>query len=213
MAQPLPPDRVDAILNSAIVQYVGFGWRIESRYRDQAVLVKGGTANHALHALATFFLCGLWLPVWVAVMIGDSPKRVVLTVDAYGQIHAGGAPFAVPAAPRFNGNQHAIAMANMRRELRRQSRELARDVILARDLRIGRPDLPRHYDDGGLIDVNHVPAQALTVITGITPSMAEHIVKIRETVTGFHSAEELSAVAQLPPHLTPEIVEYGIFLP
>ncbi|WP_344839693.1 ComEA family DNA-binding protein [Actinocorallia longicatena] len=204
---------MEAILNSAIVQYAGFGWRIETRYRDQAVLVRGGTTNHVAHALATFLMCGLWLPVWVVFAVADAPKRVVLSVDAYGQVHAGGAPFTAPPAPRFNGNQHAIAVATMRRRLRQESRELSRDTILARDLRIGRPDLPRHYDDGGLIDINHVPAATLTAITGITPELAEHIVTVREHVTAFASAEELSAVAQLPPHLTPEIVEYGLFLP
>ena len=33
--------------------------------------------------------------------------------------------------------------------------------MLARELRIGRPDLPRQYDDGGLVDVNNVPVGVL----------------------------------------------------
>jgi hypothetical protein len=42
---------------------------------------------------------------------------------------------------------------------RRQARELAkRNPVLARDLNIGRPDVPHDYNDGGLVDVNQVPA-------------------------------------------------------
>jgi hypothetical protein len=44
---------------------------------------------------------------------------------------------------------------------------------LAAELRIGRPDLPRHFDDGGLIDVNTVPAQVLSRLPGLRPEEAE----------------------------------------
>jgi hypothetical protein len=212
----LPQDRIEAVLHSVISQHVAMGWRLESRFANQVVFVRGGQTNHAAHALITFLLCGLWLPIWIVLAVVEQEKRTVLSVDEQGRLLQGGMPyqgFAPPPVQRFNGNAQAIAMANMRRQLRRQAREHARDVVLARDLRIGRPDLPRHYDDGGLIDVNHVPAPVLTAITGITPEMAEHIVQVRSQVVGFSSAEELAAVAALPPHLTPEIREYGIFLP
>ena len=46
--------------------------------------------------------------------------------------------------------------------LRREARRLQQDnPVLAQELKIGRPDLPRGYDDGGLVDVNHVPAAIL----------------------------------------------------
>jgi len=220
---PLPPDRREAILNSVIMQHVGLGWRLESRFAHQVVLARDHEVNHALHAVITVLVCGLWLPVWLIAMIaGSSPQRAFITVDPYGNILHGGMPFTgVPMAPqpwlnpasRFNQNAHAIAMANMRRELRWQARQHARDFVLARDLRIGRPDLPRQYDDGGLIDMNHAPAGVMTAISGITPDLANHIVQIRSKVHSFTSAEELSVVADLPPHLTPELVEYAIFLP
>jgi hypothetical protein len=34
--------------------------------------------------------------------------------------------------------------------------------------KIGRPDLPREYDDGGLVDVNHVPAAVLAAPLGLS---------------------------------------------
>jgi len=112
------------------------------------------------------------------------------------------------------GNEHAIEIVRRRRALRRQARGLARtDPALARELRIGRPDLPRHYDDGGLVDVNHAPVEALRHLPGITRELAERIDRVRTDVGTFVSAEELSATAGLPPALTPELAEFALFLP
>ncbi|MFC0864131.1 ComEA family DNA-binding protein [Sphaerimonospora cavernae] len=119
--------------------------------------------------------------------------------------------FGVPGA---SANDQAVAYAQHRRALREQARELAeRDPSMARELRIGRPDLPRQYDDGGLVDVNHAPARVIADLPGMTPALAEQVVKVRETVDSFVSAEDLSAAASLPPNLTPELAEYTIYLP
>jgi hypothetical protein len=37
----------------------------------------GGGVNHALHAVLTFFTCGLWLPVWILMAIFGSGSRSV----------------------------------------------------------------------------------------------------------------------------------------
>ncbi|MBC6463456.1 ComEA family DNA-binding protein [Actinomadura sp. HBU206391] len=111
------------------------------------------------------------------------------------------------------GNEAAIETVRRRRILRHRARELARtDVALARELRIGRPDLPRHYDDGGLVDINRAPAGVLATLPGVTPALAARIERIRAEAGGFVSAEELSALAGLPPDLTSELAEYGLFL-
>lgn len=111
-------------------------------------------------------------------------------------------------------NERAIALARRRRLMRAKARELAaREPGLAKELGIGRPDLPRRYDDGGLIDVNHAPAKALTRLPGVTEEMARRIVEVRAQTGGFVSAEELSTLAGLPPALTADLAEYGIFLP
>ena len=107
----------------------------------------------------------------------------------------------------------AEAEARHRRELRVRAAELAlSDPAMAAEMRIGRPDLERSYDDGGLIDINHVPAHALTGIPGVTPELAARIVQVRDQTGGFVSAEEAAAMADLPPALTPRLSEYGIFL-
>ena len=110
-------------------------------------------------------------------------------------------------------NEAVVARVKRRRLLREKARELAAaDPGLAKELRIGRPDLPRQYNDGGLVDVNHAPAEALTLLPGITPELAGKIERVREEAGGFMSAEELSAVAGLPPSLTSDLADYAVFI-
>lgn len=120
-------------------------------------------------------------------------------------------------APAPTGNQAAIADVRRMRDLRTQARAVAaEDHRMAKELGIGRPDLAaggRRYEDGGLIDVNHVPAPVLATLPGITPELAANIVTARDQTDGFVSAEELSALAGLPPQLTSDLAEYVIFLP
>jgi hypothetical protein len=75
---------------------------------------------------------------------------------------------------------------------------LRQEPALARDLRIGRPDLPRHYDDGGLVDVNNVPEHVLTTALGITRDEARRIVAERQRTGGFTSVDEIAARGLLP---------------
>jgi hypothetical protein len=111
------------------------------------------------------------------------------------------------------GNEAAIESVRRSRVLRLRARELAgNDAALARELRIGRPDLPRRYDDGGLVDINRAPAAVLATLPGVTPELADRIEQVRAEAGGFVSAEELSALAGLPPELTSELAEYGLFL-
>jgi hypothetical protein len=216
---PLSPDQRRSILNNAVMRQISLGWRVEAQFDTQAALVTAGRVNHLLHAILTAVTCGTWLPVWIILAISGAEKHVTITVDENGVVLINGrpaplpGPVAGPPPPAMDGNAQAVAAAHARRELRRRAREQAKDVALARELCIGRPDLPRHYDDGGLIDINHVAPPALTMLTGVTPEIAERIVAIREQVGGFSSAEELAATADLHPDLLPEINEYGIFLP
>jgi hypothetical protein len=122
--------------------------------------------------------------------------------------------FDLSGSEGLGGNEAAIEWVRRQRLLRQKARDLAqRDPGLARELRIGRPDLHRRYDDGGLVDVNHAPASSLETLPGITRELADRIERIRSEAGGFSSAEELSAVAALPPALTPDLAEFGLFLP
>lgn len=100
------------------------------------------------------------------------------------------------------------------RARRERSREiLANDPDLARDLRIGRTDLPHEYDDGGLVDLNTVTAATLTSQLGIDPAQAQRIVEGRTSLGGFQRVEDLVALTDLPVATFDAIKEHLIVLP
>ncbi|SEM23170.1 ComEA family DNA-binding protein [Streptacidiphilus jiangxiensis] len=108
----------------------------------------------------------------------------------------------------------AVTAALDRRARRAQARALAeRDPALARELGIGRPDLPHQYDDGGLADVNHAPAPVLAGLPGMTPEAADRIVAARGECGGFGSVAELEVWAELPAELAEELADRLVFLP
>ncbi|WP_431877059.1 BTAD domain-containing putative transcriptional regulator [Micromonospora marina] len=81
------------------------------------------------------------------------------------------------------------------------------------DLRIGRPDLPRAYDDGGLVDVNSVPDHVIAGLPGLTRSQAQHVVVDRRMRGPYTSMEELASRCLLPAAATDSLRELLIFLP
>lgn len=92
-----------------------------------------------------------------------------------------------------------VELARERRRRRQSALQVLRqEPALARDLRIGRPDLPRQYDDGGLVDVNNVPEHVLTTALGITRDEARRIVAERQRTGGFASVDEIAARGLLP---------------
>ncbi len=85
------------------------------------------------------------------------------------------------------------------RQRRAESAALAAgDPALARDLKIGRPDQPRQYDDGGLVDINGAPASVLVSHLGLTTAQAESVVAARGQLGRFQSPEELTTFTDLP---------------
>jgi DNA uptake protein ComE-like DNA-binding protein len=120
-------------------------------------------------------------------------------------------PAAAALDPRQR-NQQALAAARDRIERRKDARHLLQhDPDLAREMRIGRPDLPRDYDDGGLVDVNHVPGTVLETQLGLTPGEATDVLAARDKLGKFSSADELCAYTELPPDRVDELRELMIF--
>lgn len=104
------------------------------------------------------------------------------------------------------GEQATLVAARQRKARRAEARALvASDPVLASELGIGRPDLRRGHDDGGLVDVNHVPAEVLAADLEMTPEVARQVVDAREHLGGFHSAEEMIVYCE---GVTPQRVEY-----
>jgi hypothetical protein len=109
-------------------------------------------------------------------------------------------------------NQDAIAEAKSRIERRKQARRLVEtDPALARDLHIGRPDLARDYDDGGLVDVNHVPAAVLAADLDLTPDEVTDVIAARDKLGKFTSADEVCAYTDLSPDRVDELRDLMIF--
>jgi hypothetical protein len=109
-------------------------------------------------------------------------------------------------------NQEAVHGARARIERRNDARRMVQaNPALARELRIGRPDLPRQYDDGGLVDVNRVPGYVLAGQLGLTQQEVTNLIAARDKLGEFTSADELRGYAELPPGRVDELRDLMIF--
>ncbi|MGY1813267.1 ComEA family DNA-binding protein [Blastococcus sp. SYSU D00820] len=110
-------------------------------------------------------------------------------------------------------SDEVLALAMQGRERREAARELAtRDPVLARKLGIGRPDLGRGYDDGGLVDVNTAPAEVIAEVCRIDRAQADAIVAARDRRGSYYNVGELVVDVALPPYDTHQVQERGIVL-
>ena len=108
----------------------------------------------------------------------------------------------------------AVAAVLQARQRREEARAIAaRDVNLARELRIGRPDLQRQFDDGGLVDLNHAPAPVMVQLLGLSEADVAQVIEARDRIGGFSSAEEVIAYTELSPALIDGLRERLLFLP
>ena len=124
------------------------------------------------------------MPAFLAMWLGGVAHVVALQMIIQRRA-AAPAPAPVPEDP-------ALVAAERRAARRDEARAiLASKPALAAELRIGRPDLAREYDDGGLVDVNHVPAAVLATQLDLPESLAESVVAERDRVGGFSSPDEL----------------------
>ena len=113
---------------------------------------------------------------------------------------------------RPDGGPPGVAEERARRRLREQYRRLAQDdPYLASSMRIGRPDLPRTVDDGGLLDINAIPAECLGPCAGLPAEEARRVVDARRQAGPFTSVDELAVYADLPEHTAIMLRERAIF--
>ena len=106
----------------------------------------------------------------------------------------------------------ALTTARTRMRRREQARELAAsNPVLARELGVGRPDVPHDYDDGGLVDVNHVPGQVLQESLGLTAAESAAIILVREQLGRFSGPDELTAYTELPPDRVDALRDWLLF--
>ncbi len=107
----------------------------------------------------------------------------------------------------------AIASVLAARARRDEARRLAgADPQMARELRIGRPDLPRAYDDGGLVDLNSAPANAIANICGIHIAVAALIVNARAAGITFTTIEDVFSFTDIPYPLWDRIRDRAVVI-
>ncbi|QGN46737.1 BTAD domain-containing putative transcriptional regulator [Micromonospora sp. WMMD558] len=112
------------------------------------------------------------------------------------------------------GGSRAGRAAEKRRLRREHARLLLHYHPAARDeLRIGRPDLPRTFDDGGLIDVNSVSEAVLADLPGLTTDQCRQVAVDRWLRGPYGSVEELAGRCMLPPASTERLRDVLLFLP
>ena len=111
-------------------------------------------------------------------------------------------------------SKDAVANARALRKQRERARALiAKDPQLAVEAGIGRPDLPGVHDDGGLVDVNRVPAESLNTLPGLGLSLAQRIVETRQKVGGYASLDDLIDTLDLNPRDLDDARDRMAFIP
>jgi DNA uptake protein ComE-like DNA-binding protein len=82
---------------------------------------------------------------------------------------------------------------------------------VAREIGIGRPDLPGARA-AGLVDVNNAPHDVLLTLPGIDDALATRIIELRTQENGFSSVVELGADLDLPGDQVEQLRDQCVFL-
>ncbi len=144
----------------------------------------------------------LMLAVIVAAVLQQRPLRQ----EVYG-------PTGRYARESAKRPDPAVAAVSLARAKRAAARALAeRDPLMARELRVGRPDLPRQYDDGGLVDLNDAPAEVIADGCRVPLAMARAVVAARERLGRFTSVDEVLVYADVDAASAECVRDKGIVL-
>lgn len=112
-------------------------------------------------------------------------------------------------SPLLEASERAAARLRERRE----GHQLARhNPSLAREMGLGRPDIPGAAD-AGLVDVNNASAMALAGLPGVDDELATRIVEARAAIRGFSSVEDMGIALDLDGDLVERLRDTVIFLP
>ncbi|MEU4624538.1 BTAD domain-containing putative transcriptional regulator [Actinoplanes sp. NPDC023801] len=169
------------------------------------------TARDALVASGYFLAV---IGVLVLEMIDPSDPDAALLSDAetIGILLA----LALIAVAAAHGALLAAHPGDSRRS--RAQRELARmyatfHPAAARQAGIGRPDLMRSFDDGGLVDLNHAPAQEIARLHGMNPIEAHRIAVDRYENGPYRGPEDLVLRGLLRPRTLQRLAPWLICVP
>jgi hypothetical protein len=182
-------------------------------------------------ALRTLALIYTAIDVFLVVLLAITPERkpdgssgneVISTIGGFtvcavlvvACIQLRGIRRAVYAGPRALpiDADPLVARALAARQRREEARRMwTSDPALARELGVGRPELRRGFDDGGLVDLNSVPAPVIAGVCGIDPAQAEAIVAARTARGGtFYNLGELFVDVPLPADVQGVLAERAL---
>lgn len=159
--------------------------------------------------------------VWILAFLGDKDREGVLT-GLTGDLASAAFLVNLIASvtvaimvrnPEEEPLPPGVAEGLARRRLREQYREIATsDRALARTMLVGRPDLPRTLDDGGLLDLNTLPADQLGRFAGLSRDETARVVDTRQRLGRLSSLDELAVYADLSPATVDALREQAVFL-
>jgi len=171
-------------------------WRLWTAFYLAAAVALGalvaiaGGGDGPLNALSGLLL--------IVLAGGGAAHVLAIRGEAGRQIAAEGDPRLLVAQHRAEQRERALA-------------EIARDPARARQLGVGRPDVPGAFD-AGLIDVNHVGATTLQTLPGFDAARAARVVELRDG-RGFTSIEDLDLALDLPAGALSDLRDRLVFVP
>jgi hypothetical protein len=183
-----------------------------ARQRSRAAVARAAAYTAAVPAAYVLGWAGLGGSGTVVLLVGIMIVALVHLGRIRREIWPPGPQFPVRLGMPGPGQDPAVAAALAGRIRREESRRIAAtDRLLARELRIGRPDLPHAYDDGGLVDLNHAPAAAIASVCGLDPATARRIVEVREAAgVPFTGVDDVFAWTVIPLDLWDLVRDRGI---
>lgn len=198
-----------------VLTLVPFGWMTWA-----AFLFAGVRARHAswLGAALLYAIAAIAGGILFNLDAGEQG----LLADAGGAITvffwAMGATHAFTARDEFLDRVAVVEQPSLRAERapmerRRLGARLAlTDPARARQLGVGRPDLPESFH-AGLVDLNSAPATVIATLPKVDGRLAERIVGAREADGDFSSLADLDLALDLPVETLERLRERVVFLP
>ena len=142
---------------------------------------------------AGFFVAVLGTMVIGTTMLARLRREVYHLGELPRPVSSPGIAVIPDAAPAVDPAIQQVLQARAKRD---RARDLAAtDPLMARELRIGRPDLPSDYDDGGLVDIASAPDTVIAQVLDLTLEQAAGVVAIRDTVI---AVDDLFSLTELP---------------
>jgi hypothetical protein len=89
-----------AIMQQRLRELAFYGYTISAVDGPRAAVWRGAPVNHILHLLLSVFTCGLWLPVWLLIMMFGGTKQQHIYIDEYGNLIGNGLPIGPQGGPR-----------------------------------------------------------------------------------------------------------------